>query len=109
MSDIIKFTASLLAGVCLGTVYFGGLWYTLRQLMRARSPAVLLISSYFLRGAVVFAGLMLVGRAGDWEALLICLGGLLAVRLVMVRRWGVRQPAVPIGQAKSNTNVLEPD
>jgi F1F0 ATPase subunit 2 len=86
MSQFLGVVAALAAGVLLGTIYFGGLWLTVRRLTGARNPALMFVGSYFLRGAAVFAGLLGVALTGGWQLLLVCLAGLMAVRLVLVRR-----------------------
>ena len=76
------------AGVGLGTFYFGGLWLTLDRLMTSKNPALLTMGSYIGRLALSFLGFYAVARAGQWQGLLVCLAFFLFVRTVMVRRWG---------------------
>lgn len=79
---------ALAAGAVLGTIFYGGLWFTLRRLPGSPSPARLMITSYFWRMAVCLASFYLIARAGGWQALVICMAGFLAARTVMVRRFG---------------------
>jgi F1F0 ATPase subunit 2 len=86
---------SLAAGLALGAMYFGGLWWTVRRLPAARRPALFTLGSYLGRNALAAAGLWLV-MAGDWRRLAAALAGMLLVRLVLVRRLG---PAPGGGEA----------
>ena len=56
----------LLAGVLMGSFYFGGLWYTVRGMAGVRHPALLVAGSFSLRTLVVLAALVpLIGSR--WE------------------------------------------
>ena len=76
------------AGIGLGTFYFGGLWLTLSRLMTTRNPLLLTLGSYLGRLALSFLGFYMVARAAEWQGLLVCLAFFLFVRTFMVRRWG---------------------
>lgn len=86
-SELLRLTLPLGAGVVLGIFYFGGLWLTVRKLPTARRPALLSLSSFFARLAVVLAGFYFV-MSGRWERVLVCLVGFLCVRFAAVRLWG---------------------
>jgi F1F0 ATPase subunit 2 len=72
----------LLVGIGFGTLYFGGLWLTIRRLPRARRPMHLLIMSWVLRMAVLLLGLGLIVRQ-DWRTGIGVLGGIGLVRLLI--------------------------
>ena len=57
---IVELGAALLAGGGLGGFYFAGLWWTVRKLPTAQSPALLSLGSFLLRTTVVLAGFYLV-------------------------------------------------
>lgn len=80
------------AGVGLGAVFFGGLWWTVRKGMTSAQPAFWFFGSLLIRMGAVLTGFYFVG-AGHWERLLACLLGFIAVRLVMMRL--TRSPAKP--------------
>jgi len=86
-SDLLPLALSLGAGICLGIFYFFGLWLTVRRLTTARRPVLMSLSSFFGRLAVVLLGFYFV-MGGRWERLIACFVGFLAVRVVLVRRWG---------------------
>jgi F1F0 ATPase subunit 2 len=87
---IVELGVALLAGGGLGGFYFAGLWWTVRKLPTAQSPALLSLGSFLLRTAVVLAGFYLV-MGDDWERLVACLLGFLAARVAMVRRMKPRR------------------
>ena len=93
--------AGLAAGVLLGSLYFGGLWWTLTCIGRARYPAGLLLLSLLLRLGVAGAGILWAVRAGAGE-LLGCLAGILLVREILKRRASGGRPlpgaALPDGR-----------
>lgn len=76
-----------LAGMVLGAVFFGGLWYTVRKATVAAHPATWFVVSWLLRTALVLAGIYVV--AGDrWQSVLICLIGFLLARVLVFRYTG---------------------
>jgi F1F0 ATPase subunit 2 len=93
MSDTVNLTLALLAGLSLGVVFFGGLWWTVRQGLSARHPAIWLFSSVMLRVSLTLAGFYFIGR-GDWARLLVCLGGFLLARLFVIKATPPRQNPV---------------
>jgi len=55
-----------LAGLALGTVFYFGLWATIRHASRATRPWAWFVGSLVLRVAVVGAGFLLLARSGVW-------------------------------------------
>jgi len=86
-SDLLPLALSLGAGICLRIFNFFGLWLTVRRLTTARRPVLMSLSSFFGRLAVVLLGFYFV-MGGRWERLIACFVGFLAIRVVLVRRWG---------------------
>ncbi len=84
MSDPLTLLLAWMAGVVLGALFFGGLWWTVRKLASARRPALWIFGSLFLRTSATLAGFYLVsGRHLD--RLLLCLLGFLMARLLVTR------------------------
>jgi F1F0 ATPase subunit 2 len=84
MNDIVPLAPALLAGLLLGALFFGGLWWTLRKGLSSPRPAGWMLGSLVLRTGLVLAGFYLVG--GDhWERLVAALLGFLIARLVVTR------------------------
>lgn len=84
---------SLAGGVVAGIVFFGGLYLTTRRVASARRPALLVLSSFFSRMAVVAAGAWLAGTGGSYVGLLAYVIGMIAVRVVLVARVRRREEA----------------
>jgi F1F0 ATPase subunit 2 len=93
MNEMANLTLALLAGCLLGAMFFGGLWWTVRRAMSAKHPAFWLFGSVMLRMSATLAGFYFVGR-GDWERLMVCLGGFLLARLFVIKATPPRQNPV---------------
>ncbi|NLO14656.1 MAG: ATP synthase subunit I [Clostridiales bacterium] len=85
MNDALGLVLALLSGISLGAFFFGGLWWTTRKAPSVRRPALWFLGSFFLRSIVVLAGFWLVG-AGQWQRLMLCLGGFVAARFIINMR-----------------------
>ncbi|NIM50499.1 MAG: hypothetical protein GTN69_08595 [Armatimonadetes bacterium] len=92
MSSTANLVLAAVGGFALGLIYFAALWITLRRLAVSRHPAVLSLGSLLVRVVLALAGFYLIG-AGDWRRFLLALGGFIAARLFLVRRWGQRRLA----------------
>jgi len=78
---------ALAAGMGLGSLYFGGLWLTVRRAAQSRLGGPGLLASLLLRLALIAVGLYLV--AGHrWQDYLAALLGILAARGYWTRRLG---------------------
>jgi F1F0 ATPase subunit 2 len=75
---------SLAAGILLGALFFGGLWWTVRRGLTAANPALWFGLSALARMALVLGVLYYIARAG-WTSLLACLCGMLIARVVVAR------------------------
>ncbi|MEO5926454.1 MAG: ATP synthase subunit I [Bryobacteraceae bacterium] len=82
MNESLRLLLVLMAGVVLGAVFFGGLWWTVQKNLATQQPAVWFLGSHFLRTAIVLAGFFFIGR-GHWERMLVCLLGFLMARLIV--------------------------
>jgi F1F0 ATPase subunit 2 len=79
----------LLAGAFLGTVFFGGLWWTIRKGVSSKQPAALFFFSLLLRTGIALGGFYFVAR-GDWRRVLACLFGFILARVLVT--WLTRAP-----------------
>jgi F1F0 ATPase subunit 2 len=84
MNNILSLTLALIAGFLLGAIFFGGLWWTVRKGISAKSPALWFLGSMLLRMSLVLAGFYFVGR-GDWRRLVVCLLGFVTARFIVMR------------------------
>jgi F1F0 ATPase subunit 2 len=84
MNDYVILAFALVAGLLLGAIFFGGLWWTVRKGVLSKHPAFWLLSSLLLRMGIALAGFYFVGR-GNWERLVICLLGFVIGRIIVMR------------------------
>ena len=82
MNNFLMLTIALTAGLLLGAVFFGGLWWTIRKGLSSKHPAAWFLGSLLLRMSVTLAGFYWVGR-GHWERLIMCLVGFILARLTV--------------------------
>lgn len=84
MNSLLVMLLAGSAGVLLGLVFFGGLWWTLRRAFASKRPALWVGGSLVLRMGAASAGFVFVS-AGDWRRLLSCLLGFWAARWLVLR------------------------
>lgn len=84
MSTVIALAAGFVAGVVLGLVFFGGLWWTTQRLATSSRPGLLVSVSLLVRVIVLAAGLLLLAQVGGGPLLLATVG-LLATRIGLTR------------------------
>jgi F1F0 ATPase subunit 2 len=82
MNEILNLFVPLTAGVLLGVVFFGGLWWTVRKGLSSDQPAVWFIGSQLLRTGIVLSGFYFTA-SGQWQRLLPCLFGFVAARAIV--------------------------
>ena len=75
--------AALLAGGALGTLFFAGLWWTVRRAAVSATPAGWFFASLLVRTAIVLAGFYAVGATQPLQLGLCLLGFVLARGLVL--------------------------
>ena len=85
MPEPLEFALAVLAGFCLGILFFGGLWMTVRAIPRSRHPVALTVASFWVRTVMVIAGLLL-AMDGLWQRALACLVGFILAR-ILLSRW----------------------
>jgi F1F0 ATPase subunit 2 len=84
MNEMFNLAVGALAGIVLGGLFFGGLWWTVQKGVPSEQPALWFLGSLILRTAVVLLGLYFVA-AGSWQRLLAALLGLIVARFVVMR------------------------
>ncbi|RFS20183.1 ATP synthase subunit I [Chitinophaga silvatica] len=71
-----------IAGIAIGILFFGGLWWTTRKALTSKKPAILFAISFVVRlGITILLFYALSG--GHWEELLVCFGGFLLGRVII--------------------------
>ena len=83
MSNFLLLLMALAAGVFLGIIFFGGLWWTVRRGMASPRPGLWFLGSMVARTSIALVGFYLVS-AGDWQRLIICLVGFVLARLLVI-------------------------
>ncbi|MFZ0419885.1 MAG: ATP synthase subunit I [Candidatus Sulfotelmatobacter sp.] len=101
MNETLALILTLLAGVLLGAIFFGGLWWTIQRGVSSKQPAALFFFSLLIRTGIALAGFYFVAR-GDWRRVLACLVGFILARILVT--WLTR---VPIAKAKRAQTVGE--
>lgn len=84
MSEIVSLLPALFAGIALGILFFGGLWFTIRKSIGSKRPTMLFMGSLIIRMAIVVLGFYYVGTS-HWLKMLVCLVGFLIARMIITR------------------------
>lgn len=86
MNEVWTMIASMLVGVLLGSLFFGGLWWTVnRGLSSSKQPAILFAGSMMVRTAIAVMGFYWVVTRWGWHQVLTCLVGFVLSRLFVTR------------------------
>jgi len=83
MNETPTLLLAWVAGWVLGAIFFGGLWWTVRQGVSSKQPALWFFGSLLLRMSIALAGFYFVS-GGHWERLLPCLLGFVMARLIVM-------------------------
>ena len=97
MSNFLSLLLAVLAGLLLGAIFFGGLWWTVRKGMTSAHPALLFFSSMLLRMSIVLLGFYFI-LGDNWLRLLAGLCGLFVARLLVIRLTRVTLQPVELTQ-----------
>ena len=84
MNELLIGALAWLAGLLLGGIFFGGLWWTVRKSVSSQRPALWLLPSLLLRMSITLAGFYFV-YDGHWQRWLLCLLGFIMARLIVTR------------------------
>ena len=101
MNETLSLVLALAAGVLLGAIFFGGLWWTVRKGISSPWPAFWFFGSLLLRTGIVLAGFYFVS-GGHWERLLLCMVGFALGRIVVTR---LTQTTAPTCLAKEASHA----
>jgi len=82
MIEILTLSLAAVAGGALGTVFFGGLWWSVNKGVQSKEPALWFFGSLVLRTVITVAGFYFVSN-GHWDRMLVCLVGFVVARLVV--------------------------
>jgi len=84
MNEILYITFSLLTGLVLGILFFGGLWFTIKKAVTAKTPALWFTFSFFFRVGITLIGFYYTSL-GNWQRLVICMLGFMIARFMVTR------------------------
>ena len=84
MNETFTLVLACIAGLLLGAIFFGGLWWTVRKGVSSSRPALWFLGSVLVRMSIVLPGFYFVGRE-HWERLVACLFGFIIARFIVMR------------------------
>ena len=84
MNETLALVLASVAGVLLGALFFGGLWWTVQKGLSSKRSALWFFGSLLLRMSIALAGFYFVS-GGHWKRLLACLLGFIMARLIIIR------------------------
>ena len=83
MNEIVYMILAFIGGLLLGTIFFGGLWFTVRKLVISKIPALWFLGSFILRVSITLIGFYYIS-SGSWQRLLICVAGFITARYTVI-------------------------
>ncbi|HSZ24785.1 MAG TPA: ATP synthase subunit I [Cytophagaceae bacterium] len=69
-------------GIILGSIFFGGLWLTVKYGVTSKIPVVIFTVSFFIRTGITLVGFYYIYPNG-WKKILICLLGFIIARFII--------------------------
>lgn len=95
MNEALFLALAWAAGVALGAVFFGGLWWTVRRGLASPSPTLWFLGSLLARMVIVLGGFYVVSL-GNWQRLVACLIGFVMARVAVT--W-ITRPSQEVAHA----------
>ena len=92
MNETVTLLLAWVAGLFVGGIFFGGLWWTIRKGLSSNRSALWFLGSLLLRTSIALAGFYF-AAGGHWERLLVCLLGFVMARLIVT--WLTRPAEQP--------------
>ena len=90
MNEFLSLAPALAAGVLLGSIFFGGLWWTVIRGLSSERPALWFFTSMLARTSITIGGFYFI-ESENWERWLLCLLGFVLARAVV--KWLTHLPA----------------
>ena len=84
INETLTLALALVTGVLLGSMFFGGLWWTIQKGVSSKYPALWFFVSLLLRTSIALAGFYFIGR-GHWDRMLVCFLGFVIARLFVTQ------------------------
>lgn len=82
LNEMVFTILVFMAGLALGTFFFGGLWLTIKIMQITKMPSLVFLASFVLRIGIVLNGFYFIA-ATHWSNMLICLMGFIIARFVV--------------------------
>jgi len=83
MTGLLRLSLDFLAGLVLGAIFYGGLWWTVRRIS-AGAAGLWLVGSFLVRTLLALAGFYVVAR-GAWAGAAVWLAGFIVARIAVTR------------------------
>lgn len=93
-NEIVNLGISLGAGLFLGFLFFGGLWWTVQKGTSAKQPALWFLLSHIVRTSAVVSGFYFLGRDQPLQLLMGLLGFFFARLLVTHFTQNINRPVL---------------
>ena len=103
MNETLSLVLALVAGVLLGAIFFGGLWWTVQKVVSSKRPALWVFCSLLLRMSIVLAGFYFIAH-GHWERLLMCLLGFVVARPIVMGFTRAAEKSTHVSQETSHAS-----
>jgi len=84
MSEILYMILAFIAGIVLGTFFFGGLWFTVKKAITSKIPAIWFLGSFIFRVGIVILGFYYISPGG-FQTLIVSLLGFIIARFVVMQ------------------------
>jgi len=84
MNETLSLVLSFAAGIMLGIMFFGALWWTVQKVISSKRSARWVFCSLLFRMSIALAGFYFVAH-GHWERLLMCFLGFVVARPIVMR------------------------
>lgn len=84
MNETILMIVAFVAGIALGIIFFGGLWFTVKKAITTKTPALWIFSSFILRMSIALLGFYVIG-GNQWQHLILSLLGFIVARFIVIQ------------------------
>ncbi len=83
MDETVALVPALIAGLMLGAIFFGGLWWTIGKAVSSGRAALWFFGSLLARMGIVLAGFFVIARSHRWQSIVSCIVGFVMARLIV--------------------------
>lgn len=82
MNEILGIAIAIIIGICLGVIFFGGLWWTVEKGIGSKRPGLWFFLSFLLRVSIALVGFYFVGNH-HWQRMIVSLIGFVLARTLV--------------------------